>query len=66
MLTGHEKQGPRAKIMLYPYYATLIATSSGMSSSPYDSDALQRLTLHSHHVHDVPHGFRPQDLVLDP
>lgn len=24
-------QGPRAKIMLYPYYATLAATSAGMS-----------------------------------
>lgn len=26
-------QGPRAKIMLYPYYATMIATSSGMFNS---------------------------------
>jgi hypothetical protein len=29
MLTS-VKQGPRAKIMLYPYYATLAATSAGM------------------------------------
>jgi hypothetical protein len=29
MLTS-EQQGPRAKIMLYPYYATLVATSAGM------------------------------------
>ena len=32
MLTKYEQQGPRAKIMLYPYYATLIATSGGTSS----------------------------------
>jgi len=45
MLTKDEQQGPRAKIMLYPYYATLIATSSGTSSNPHTSDALQRLTI---------------------
>jgi len=43
-LTKHEQQGPRAKIMLYPYYATLIATSGGTSSNPHKCSALQRLT----------------------
>jgi hypothetical protein len=43
MLTS-EQQGPRAKIMLYPYYATLVATSAGMSHNQQQGAESSELT----------------------
>ena len=62
-----ESQGPRAKLMLYPYYFTMVATSAGKPNSRSSSEARTTATdtIHSHHVRHVPHGSRPQDLVLD-
>jgi hypothetical protein len=39
-----EPQGPNAKYMLYPYYATLVATSSGTFTSADSDTAVLALT----------------------
>jgi hypothetical protein len=44
MLTS-EQQGPRAKIMLYPYYATLVATSAGTFYNQQQAADSSELTL---------------------
>lgn len=74
------QQGPRAKYMLYPYYAVLISTTAGKqpfiqeSCFPGNSIIIRRPAictradieaLHSRPVYDDPYGSWKEDLDLD-
>ena len=62
--TDHEQQGPRAKYMLYPYYALLISTTAGKKGPKTTLNGSGETdTISSIPIHDDPHGSRPQDLV---
>lgn len=61
-----DKQGPRAKYMLYPYYACLIATTAGEYKCLQSRERVRDRSADnwtSNSIHDGPHGARKEDVV---